>query len=343
MIHLRVENDADLSAAIKHYFASAVTVESTLPLRCLSVETPSMRGSVKDVAVSPGLNLTAIDFNTNVPLQFQTAADVPATVEIGHTLSGAMDYGMKGYRRRFGSNQGQSHLTIARGEMDSTITVPAPQHYRSVEFRCTPDSFDEYCRLMDCVLPKPLQRQLNQNRDSITSCISVLPKSFSKLQRELADEAFSCRCSSLKLERLIMDLTWCMIKHLNLGLGGTTPRSFLDSRDIERIREARHILEKNLDNPPNLLELARMVGLNDNKLKSGFRQAFGSTVHGTLTDMRLKRARALLFDGGSTVTEVALSVGYRNLGDFGIAFKKRYGISPSGLMNAQRTGERATA
>ena len=52
--------------------------------------------------------------------------------------------------------------------------------------------------------------------------------------------------------------------------------------DINRIYHARAILISDFDNPPSLLELARQVGLNDYKLKIGFRQVFNTTVFGYL-------------------------------------------------------------
>jgi len=54
------------------------------------------------------------------------------------------------------------------------------------------------------------------------------------------------------------------------GLKNLSP---LRLADIERIHEARDILISNMQNPPSLFNLARQVGLNDTKLKRGFRQA----------------------------------------------------------------------
>ena len=47
--------------------------------------------------------------------------------------------------------------------------------------------------------------------------------------------------------------------------------------DLDRIHEAKDILISDMENPPSLLELANKAGLNDTKLKRGFRQVFGTT------------------------------------------------------------------
>ena len=61
-----------------------------------------------------------------------------------------------------------------------------------------------------------------------------------------------------------------------------------------RIHQAKDILIRQIDNPPSLLSLARQVGINDFKLKQGFRQVFGTTVFGYLHSHRMERAAQLL-------------------------------------------------
>jgi AraC-like DNA-binding protein len=101
--------------------------------------------------------------------------------------------------------------------------------------------------------------------------------------------------------------------------------------ELDRIHQAKEILLQDIENPPSLLELAHRVGLNDYKLKSLFRQVFGTTVFGYLHQQRMQRAHHLLQTSDLTVTEVANLVGYTSLSAFSTAFKKFYRISPSHL------------
>ncbi|MBS7810300.1 helix-turn-helix transcriptional regulator [Roseococcus pinisoli] len=80
-----------------------------------------------------------------------------------------------------------------------------------------------------------------------------------------------------------------------------------------------------------LMGLARQVGLNEKKLKAGFRTQFGTSVIGFLQDVRLRAAHRLLLEGRSSVTEVAMAVGYANPSHFALMFRRRYGVSPSAL------------
>ncbi|MUL37896.1 helix-turn-helix transcriptional regulator [Gloeocapsopsis dulcis] len=98
--------------------------------------------------------------------------------------------------------------------------------------------------------------------------------------------------------------------------------------DIEKIYQAKEILLSNLENPPSLMELARRVGLNDFKLKRGFRQVFGTSAFKYLHDYRLEKARQLLVSGEMNVEEVAFKVGFNSRSYFALAFRNKFGLNP---------------
>jgi AraC-like DNA-binding protein len=106
----------------------------------------------------------------------------------------------------------------------------------------------------------------------------------------------------------------------------------LNSDDIDRIYLAKKIIANRADDPPSLMELARQVGLNDFKLKTGFRQVFGTTVFGFLHHHRMETARQLLSDRRMNVREVAQAVGYTNQSHFASAFRKQFGVNPKSYL-----------
>ncbi|MEM9543101.1 MAG: AraC family transcriptional regulator, partial [Cyanobacteria bacterium P01_E01_bin.42] len=100
----------------------------------------------------------------------------------------------------------------------------------------------------------------------------------------------------------------------------------LQTDDIDRIYHARDILRDCLDNPPSLLGLARQVGLNDYKLKLGFRYVFGTTTFGYLYQHRMERAGQMLQEKQLSVGQVARAVGYASRSSFVKAFQKKFGV-----------------
>jgi AraC family transcriptional regulator, transcriptional activator of the genes for pyochelin and ferripyochelin receptors len=109
------------------------------------------------------------------------------------------------------------------------------------------------------------------------------------------------------------------------------PRTVRTEYDQERLLFARDYLLQHLQMPPTLPELARLAGLNEFKLKRGFKEQFGQTVFGYLADFRLQEARAQLIEGRKTASELAFELGYSSLQHFSAAFKKKFGVSPRGV------------
>ncbi|ABW31393.1 helix-turn-helix transcriptional regulator [Acaryochloris marina] len=103
----------------------------------------------------------------------------------------------------------------------------------------------------------------------------------------------------------------------------------LKTDDIERIYLAKEILLDNMDNPLSLVALAKQAGINDFKLKRGFRQIFGTTVFGCLRQHRMEQAQRLLESYDLSISQISQAVGYASPSQFSAAFKKTFGYSPS--------------
>jgi AraC family transcriptional regulator, transcriptional activator of the genes for pyochelin and ferripyochelin receptors len=118
------------------------------------------------------------------------------------------------------------------------------------------------------------------------------------------------------------------LKLAELGQNGNASIPVLTRKDLERTKEAYHILIADLDRPPSLCSLSRRVGINRNKLNRGFREIYGDTVFNVLRNVRLSKAWSLLNQTDLSLSEIALSVGYNNQANFTTAFRKQFGKTP---------------
>lgn len=109
-----------------------------------------------------------------------------------------------------------------------------------------------------------------------------------------------------------------------------------DEQNVERIRVAKKILLERMSQPPTLKELSREIGLNEYRLKEGFKNIYGKTVFQFLNDYRLDVARHLLDKGNAKVNDAAYHIGYTNPSHFIAAFKKKFGVTPKKYLTARR-------
>jgi AraC-like DNA-binding protein len=96
--------------------------------------------------------------------------------------------------------------------------------------------------------------------------------------------------------------------------------------DLAQLALAR--LARHYRNPPLMLELARDLGTNPNKLQASFKAAFGITIGDYCLERRMREAQQLLLEGKLSVAEVAERVGYGHQSNFAAAFSSHLGMSP---------------
>jgi AraC-like DNA-binding protein len=106
------------------------------------------------------------------------------------------------------------------------------------------------------------------------------------------------------------------------------PRIRLNKYDRDKIHHAAYLIKENLEKPLTILELAKQVGINQTKLKEGFKEVFGNTIFGYLQQIRMNEARRYLLHTDLSIQQIGNLLGYQNMSNFSAAFKKFNGISP---------------
>ncbi|MFL9831533.1 AraC family transcriptional regulator [Flavobacterium sp. ST-87] len=101
--------------------------------------------------------------------------------------------------------------------------------------------------------------------------------------------------------------------------------------DVEKIKFAAQLIRDNINNPDTIVGLARKVGVNQTKLKEGFKAVFGDTVFGYLQEIRMNKAKHYLVDTSLSIQEISHLSGYQNVSNFSIAFKRIFGYPPTKL------------
>lgn len=101
--------------------------------------------------------------------------------------------------------------------------------------------------------------------------------------------------------------------------------------DKEILFEAKHLLDERLTTPPTINELAKLVGMNEYKLKKGFKELFDTTIFGYIHYHRMTLAKRLLLGTEKTAQEIAYETGYSSPQHFSKAFKKTFDVTPNSI------------
>jgi len=99
---------------------------------------------------------------------------------------------------------------------------------------------------------------------------------------------------------------------------------------IKRMMQVESILVSNLSvSPPTIPALARTAMMSETKLKNLFKMIYGMGLYEYYQKNRMLRARQLLKSKRYSVKETGMALGFKNLSNFTIAYKKEFNSLPS--------------
>jgi len=293
---------------------------------CLEIPKALGMGSVREIGLHSGIRLGITDYELRKPdvIKYEMNA---TSFGFGFCLSGTIKSKVSDLKDTFVISCGQSaffhfpnlsgYREEVKGHILRVVIQMEPELFCSLmedDFDRIPPTLQRFadgtgvkpCRVADIITPS-MQTALNQ----ILSC------PYHGLTRQLFLESKAMELMAYKLAQFESDSV--KIKRPPV----------LKSNDLERIHYARDLLVKDIENPLDLVELARLAGLSRSKLHHNFHAVYGVTPFDYLRDRRLEKARIFLDEGNMDVTEVAYSVGYSSLSHFAKVFKQYFGTPPS--------------
>ncbi len=107
------------------------------------------------------------------------------------------------------------------------------------------------------------------------------------------------------------------------------------------IREAISLIERNIEEPLSVPEVANALGVSQRQLERNFKKQIGCTVVQFSLLLRLQRARLLLISTNLSVREIATASGFNTLSHFAYSFGKFFDRRPSEYREAWPQDESA--
>lgn len=287
------------------------------------------KGWVRHHKLRLGLELTVCDATIWEPTirEFEHPNEL-RLIGMDFCLKGYVQGTRQGVDRQFTSRSNQSSWGFSPGGAGTDEWV-SRERMIVVEINIEPETFktlvgDEFERL-----PHQLQQFVEGTYDGWHSQTNWM----SPWMRTAAEQILNCphqgMCQQLYLEAKVLELIAGYLELIRTNESSPEPLIYLSPEDMDCLHQSKEILSLELMNPPSLVELSQQVNLNQKKLNLGFRQLFGTTPFGYLSEQRMEQARILLETRKFNVTEVAKSVGYASLSAFNAAFRKRFGVNPS--------------
>jgi AraC-like DNA-binding protein len=232
---------------------------------------------------------------------------------------------------------GSLKLRVFRNGEQNEFFVPVGQcsfHYCPGPCRCVECACEKCAKILQLFFPcRDLRRLLGEHQlppelkskhgEAIHIVRKVTP-AMSLIIDRIKDSVMRSHDCDLFMLAKALELLW-LFSHAGNGI----PDPGFNECDRKAIQKARFILERNLEAPPTIGDLAGRVGMSASKFKHLFPKVCGEPPYAYLRKVRMEKARDLLSRGKMNVTEVSMEVGYSSLSHFAKAFAKHFGVNPS--------------
>ena len=303
----------------------------------LKLDTSSGEGNIRGVNFQNGLGLLNIHCKLTeaVQLIYPSAAEPP--MRFIFCVQGRLKHAPVMGEPPYSLEALKGSVTAGQAGKQQTLTLPAgmPLTINILEI-----IRKEYVEQVDCdlkSLPGPLVRVFrNTANDPVFIYTGNYSLSIAESIQEINYNNLTGLSRKAYLESKALEIFSYQVQQYEDDLKAEPHRKIFRKADAMIIAGARDILLEKLIDPPTISELAREVGLNEQKLKKGFKLLFNTTINKYLLHARMEHAKTLLAEGSKSIKEVAAASGFSNSGYFAARFKEKFGVLPSEFMKALR-------
>lgn len=273
-----------------------------------------------------GVSITYGEFNIPHRLNLHAEIDKPV-IEMHFTLAGQSRIIPGGRGKHFFSFDTNRHNLTYAPYFDGLMELSSSGSFRMFEVNFSRRYFERIADSGSAILDRMLNAMERGEVAQAAGRNLIITPAMLQIIHSVESSAYAGACQKLYLESKVLELFSLQLEQLEKD--SKDPQRRYSQQEINRLLEARQLLLANLSQPPTIAGLSQLTGINDFKLKRGFRDVFGNTIFGTLTDARMQAAYKKLEEGVMNVNEAAAYIGYSNASHFAVAFKRKYGFLPA--------------
>jgi AraC-like DNA-binding protein len=175
-------------------------------------------------------------------------------------------------------------------------------------------------------LPKSLLRTIGRRQIAMET---LAPGHFGAIARDVAARrAMYPSLASLYYEGKTFELVSALLSELSRRDALRAGNGAFDPAILDRLGLVKQVIDRAPHRILDVDDLARVAAMNRTKLRSAFKQVYGTTLSGYRTARMLQRADWALKEAGASVKQAGRHAGYATTSSFIVAYKRQYGVRP---------------
>ena len=131
------------------------------------------------------------------------------------------------------------------------------------------------------------------------------------------------------IRRYLEELLIHLVRRGHQTASPASARTAADTGQQKIVDSVIFYLKDNIENPVTLDSMVENIAFSKTYLKTLFKKKTGTTIMKYLTRLRIDKAKQLLSEGNSTVSEISALCGFSTVHYFSNTFKKETGMTPT--------------
>lgn len=296
-----------------------------------SIELPSHIGSGQIFGINfddgLGLLIYKVVFKQFTRLEF--TLDHVHPIKYIYSLQGSLDHSFANEDIKHTINQYYCAIVASERNNGHVIEFEKDVNYEVVSIEIDRQSFlkDKFCEIKKCdpklqnlFLDVEAQHQFYHEANSGVYFKDIM-QDINRYQDNFLARKLNNQCVAIQI--FINQLV-----QFDDDMLSNEERTVLRIEELKRVEETSTFIKKNFTADLSIKNLSKISALNPNKLQTGFKHLYNTTINEFVTNARLEKSNILLKNKEYNVAEVVALIGLESSSYFSKIYKKKYGITP---------------
>ena len=296
----------------------------------MSLSNKRGEGIIKLYELFPGLTAWVydIEFNEDFIIDMTFAKDKP--YYFGYPLEGVQYQKFPNDKEYQTINQGQNFIIVSEPGTKSEFKIPSGKLFKCCYLIINPKRFQD----STANLKTQLQVDLNDIFQDISEKrpyryfgdVDVRTGLFVEI---IVKNNRTDLVGRLLTEGAVLNMLASQIHAHDHDKNTESFQPDLSIEELNKLSDIGDYVKANLGKKLSIADISYHTGLPPKKLQLGFKFLFGYSVNQYISNIRLERAKELIYTTDKTISEICFQVGYSSRSYLSKVFFERYGVLPS--------------
>lgn len=293
-------------------------------------------GYIKAIDFKNGMGMLFFECRFSADIELHFIKDGVHPLKFLYCLEGQLKHRFAGEEHVHQISEYQSYIVSNKGNKGHILRFLKDTDVSFISLKINRDEFNPRFQCYIDGAPKEIQLIFKRSIEKSFYYQGPFTVEIWNLFQRIKKNSLKPLARRLYMEAFSYNLMFIQLLQYHDDQQNEDDKIFLRQFEVEAIHKASLLIQTQMERLKSVIDLSREVGLNQNKLQSGFQKLFGNSVNEYIHKERMKKAMYLLHNTDFNMQEIMERIGLNSQSYFSKIFKEAYGYSPSEFRRMQK-------